>query len=388
MEIIEPERNDDAYNLPSLARGLDDKHQLVSERTLFGDVVMAQPTQAPRNEPRILQKIDAMASAAGENWYYRFPVKKKGGGTDFIEGISIDGADAVARYYGNCRVDCAVVDTGPAWIIYSRFCDWETGYSLIRPFLQSKTGSRLGGVDDERRLQIALSLGTSKSQRNVIDHALRDFTTRAFTQAKNDLVKRVGLKLSEYRTKCVERINSLDAPGLLQRVEQAYGRKATEWLAQDVARLIAELRAISDGMATVHETWPLPPPPEPRRDATSPAASDAAPHAAAPPSSPPTSPHSAGGEASGPAGPPADASGIPSQPAAGQPAATAANWRPNTVGQAEITKAIIALVSIATSEADLGEIEQQNADRLEKFTLHNRSDIKEAIRLKRHELAG
>src|SRR5689334_15486554 len=50
-----------------------DDSVVVSERTLFGDVVMAQPTKAPRDEARVLQRIKTMAAAAGEAWYYRFP---------------------------------------------------------------------------------------------------------------------------------------------------------------------------------------------------------------------------------------------------------------------------------------------------------------------------
>lgn len=264
MEIIEHD-NGDAYSGPSLARMPTEGGQLISEKTLFGEVVMAQPTRAPRDEAKIMKRIDVMAAAAGDKWFYRFPVKKKGGGVDYIEGPSIDCADAVSRYYGNCRVDCAVVDTGPAWIIYGRFIDLETGYTLIRPFLQSKAGSRLGGTDDERRLQIAMAIGTSKAQRNVIDHALRDFTDRAFEQAKDNLVKRVGAKLPEYRERILAKLAGI-GPDMLGRVERVYARKAPDWLAADVARIIGELRAITEGMATVDETWPPPPPAEPKPD--------------------------------------------------------------------------------------------------------------------------
>lgn len=264
LEIIEHD-NGDAYSGPSLARMPTEGGQLISEKTLFGEVVMAQPTRAPRDEAKIMKRIDVMAAAAGDKWFYRFPVKKRGGGVDYIEGPSIDCADAVSRYYGNCRVDCAVVDTGPAWIIYGRFIDLETGYTLIRPFLQSKAGSKLGGTDDERRLQIAMAIGTSKAQRNVIDHALRDFTDRAFEQAKDNLVKRVGAKLGDYRERILAKLNGI-GPDMLARVERVYARKAPDWLAADVARIIGELRSITEGMATVDETWPPPPPAEPKPD--------------------------------------------------------------------------------------------------------------------------
>ena len=60
-------RLEDAFARPGggpLAARADDT--IVAERTLFGDVVMAQPTKAPRNEARVLQRIKTMAAAAGE----------------------------------------------------------------------------------------------------------------------------------------------------------------------------------------------------------------------------------------------------------------------------------------------------------------------------------
>jgi hypothetical protein len=270
VQIIENEPGDMPSDSLSLATRMPEGGQLVSERTLFGDIITAQPIRAPRNEGRIMQRIDAGAGAAGASWYYRFPVRKKGGGTDFIEGPSVELTDAVSRWYGNCQVAAAVQDIGPAWIIHSRFVDLETGYTLIRPFLQSKAGSRLGGDDDERRLQIALSIGVSKSQRNVVVHALRDFTDRAFTAAKRNLVERIGTRLAEYRQRCVAKLAEL-GPDMLARVERSLNRKADAWLAPDVARLVAEIQTVADGMAAADEVWPREAPPEPRRSDAAPA---------------------------------------------------------------------------------------------------------------------
>src|SRR5436190_2629962 len=52
-----------------------------------------------RDERRVLQRIALLASAAGEDFFYRFPVKDKGR-TSWIEDISINGTDAVAMLYG------------------------------------------------------------------------------------------------------------------------------------------------------------------------------------------------------------------------------------------------------------------------------------------------
>ena len=266
-EIIEGRNLEQAFAQSAVGalapRAPDDV--VIAERTLFGEVITAQKIAVPRDEAKVLQRIKTMAAASGSGWYYRFPVRKKGGGTDYIEGPSIDCADAVARYYGNCRVDSAVVDQGRSWLIYSRFCDLETGYTLIRPFQQDKEGATLGGDEKARKLSIALAIGTSKSQRNVICHALKDFTDYAFEEAQRNLVERIGKNLEEYRARTVEKIKELGGDELLRRVEIAYGRRSQEWLAPDIGQIIAELRSIHDGMANANETWPAPAPAEPRR---------------------------------------------------------------------------------------------------------------------------
>jgi hypothetical protein len=241
---------------------------VMNERTVFGDIITAQPIKVPRNMANVLREIDITAGAAGDNWYYRFPVKKKGGGIDYIEGPTIDAADAVARIYGNCQVQTVLASETPTqWVFASRFVDLQTGYSLIRPFLQPKR-STLGGDDEERRLQQAWGIGTSKCQRNVVDHALRDFMERAFKTARANLVERIGKHLLTSRARIIERIKAIGGDELLARVVQVYQRKPEEWLAPDIARLHAEAKAVEDGMALPDEVWPVAAPEPKRSDVT------------------------------------------------------------------------------------------------------------------------
>ena len=61
-------------------------------------VIGAQKIAVPRDEPKILQKIKVLAAAAGDDWYYRWPVKnKKTGKTEWVEGASIKLANEVSR---------------------------------------------------------------------------------------------------------------------------------------------------------------------------------------------------------------------------------------------------------------------------------------------------
>ena len=217
------------------------------------EYVGAQSVAVYRDVVRIQQQLKVLASMAGESWFYRYPVKNKGR-QNFIEGPSIKLANDLARTYGNCNIDVRAMDEGDSWIFYARFHDLETGFSLTRAFQQRKNQETIKGKDVGRQLDIVFQIGQSKAIRNVVVNALQTFSDFAFQEAKNDLVGRIGKNLDSYREKVVARLDELNIDKL--RVERVVGRSAADWLAQDVARIIAELQSINDGMATADETYP------------------------------------------------------------------------------------------------------------------------------------
>jgi hypothetical protein len=102
-------------------------------------VIGAQAVAVRRDKQKVLEEIKVLAAAAGESWYYRYPVKTRGGGQDWVEGASIKLANDLAREYGNCDIDTRVTDLGDSWLIYARFTDFESGFSMTRPFQQRKS---------------------------------------------------------------------------------------------------------------------------------------------------------------------------------------------------------------------------------------------------------
>jgi hypothetical protein len=219
-----------------------------------GDRVFgAQQVAVYRDEARILQKLAALGAAAGDDWFYRFPVRNKGQRT-FIEGPSIKLANDVARIYGNCEVDTRVIDLGASWLIYARFTDFESGYALTRPFQQDKGASRLGGDDQARKLDIAFQIGVSKAIRNVVTNALQTFADYAFAAARNSLVEKIGKDVQRWRNEMLVRLRDRGVDP--QRVEYVLGRAAADWTAPDIAKVIAMMKAVGDGMATIDETFP------------------------------------------------------------------------------------------------------------------------------------
>lgn len=230
--------------------------QLVPAPTNGGGmaIVTAQKVAVERDEARILARIRVMAQAAGEDWFYRYPTRNQDGSTGYIEGPSIKCANNVARMYGNCEVDTRVVDNGDSWIIYAKFADYETGFAYTRPFQQRKNQRAINAKDGGRLQEIALQIGISKSIRNVITNALETFTNFAFEEAKAAIVGRIGAKIEYYRDRVLHRLAELKVD--VVRVDAVVGRASKDWLAPDIARVIAQLQAINDGMATVDETWP------------------------------------------------------------------------------------------------------------------------------------
>jgi hypothetical protein len=222
-------------------------------------VVGAQKVAVKRLEADVLEGLRLAAAAAGEQYYYRWPVKVKDKRTgvertEWVEGESVKLTNDLARLYGNCEVETRVVDFGESWMIYARFTDYETGFSMTRPFQQRKSQRAGTGDDAERARDIALQIGVSKATRNVITNALQFYSTYALREAKNSLVKKIGGDVAGYREKSIRRLAERGID--VKRVEPVFGRPAADWLAPDLSQLYAILKGIDDGFSTVDESFP------------------------------------------------------------------------------------------------------------------------------------
>lgn len=295
-------------------------------RTLVGNmetgappIITAQPVAVERDETRVLAKIKALAAAAGDDWYYRYPVKNnRTGQTDTIEGPSIKCANNVARIYGNCQVDLRALDEGEHWLFYARFVDLETGFSMTRAFQQRKGQTNIGGKDDGRKLDIAFQIGQSKAIRNVVCNALETFTNYAFEESKASLVAKIGQRMEPTRAKILDRLREMEID--LHRVEAVVGRAAKDWLAPDMARIIAEIKSVEDGMASASETWPIKEPPIDAK--AEPAAPEPKPAAA------PAQPEPQSGQQAAPEPPPVVVAGAGAAPSESEKAAAPAYTPP------------------------------------------------------------
>ena len=218
-------------------------------------VIGAQQVAVYRDDARVMQKLTQLAAAAGDDWFYRFPVKKKDGGVEYIEGPSIKLANAVLRLVGNVIVETREVDVGDANVFYCRITDIENGASLERAFRQRKSQLTLKTKDADRQQDIAYAIGQSKAIRNAIVNFLQTpYVDHAFEEARTSLVDKIGKDIEAWRQRTLEGLARI--PVELNRVERVLGRAAKDWLAPDIARVIAMGRSIADGMASVDETFP------------------------------------------------------------------------------------------------------------------------------------
>ncbi len=217
-------------------------------------IIGAQPIKGDRRDvARVLQEIKTLAAAEGTNWFYRWPVEnRRERRTDYVEGPSIKLAMAVMGIVGNIEVDTRVQDFGQTFMIYARAIDVEKGSAVTRAFQQNKSAAKMGG-DKARNDDMALQIGQSKAIRNAICALLETYTDFAFEEARNSLVDKIGKDLLTWRGRTVEKLSAkID----IKRVEAIIGRTSDQWLAPDVARVIAMGKAVEDGMATLDDTFP------------------------------------------------------------------------------------------------------------------------------------
>lgn len=229
---------------------------LPAKQTAFSDqIVTAQAVAVKRDLVAFLNRMKVLAQMAGEEYRYSFPVKSKDGSKKVIEGGSIKLANDLVREYGNCLVDVRVIDKGNEWEIYARFVDYETGFAMTRPYRQRKSQKTMGN-DAERQLDIAYQIGVSKAIRNVVLNALSTFQDMVYDAAKTSLVEKIGKQLPQWKERIKQRCdeNRYD----LSRIERMVTKLIDDWTATDIARVVAELKSVQDGMATFDDLYPDP----------------------------------------------------------------------------------------------------------------------------------
>lgn len=247
-EALPAERG--GYPVPAPVGGM------ATDRAL-AQIVTAQRVAVKRRQDEIRRNIALAAQAAGSEYFYRWEVNnRRTGSKDIVEGVSIIGAMAVARIYGNCATRCIVASETPThWTMAAEFVDYETGFTLVRQFQQRKN-QNTGMKDVDRAADLVFQIAQSKAIRNVLRGALGDLCDFAVEEAKRGLLAKIEEDPDKARAGCIKLANRLGIDG--HRIERVMGRAIAKWTVTDIAAAAARLRSIEDGFASADDLFPTP----------------------------------------------------------------------------------------------------------------------------------
>lgn len=227
-------------------------------RTVGAQVATARKVEVRRSKKRVLDEITALAREAGESYYYELPFwDRKKGETTYVRGLNITGAMDVAREYGNCVLSCDdIVEETHAWFFHARFTDFETGFSIVRPYRQRRDQSTgMEKKDPGRHQDMLFQIGLSKALRNVIDRALPLYCRRAFEEAFNSKVAWIRDNPDKARQRIIDGVAG--AGGDIKRVEQSISRVVKNWTVQDMAGIFGRLMAVYEEQCSFDDAFPV-----------------------------------------------------------------------------------------------------------------------------------
>ena len=224
---------------------------MMQTKTTYSTAVQIQKA---RTLQIVVAKSEEEASIAGDDFYYSW---RQGG--EIIEGITVGGALAIARNWGNCAVDCKIEETATGYIFNAAFIDLETGFNLVRPFRQNKLSPKKKDGSDiytgERGKDIIFQIGASKAIRNVVLNAVPKWlVSKVLNKSKENIsekIEKMGkVKASEM---LVKKLNALKIP--IERVSPVYGNEKS-WDTEQMVMLSGAIKSIESGYETVDSIFP------------------------------------------------------------------------------------------------------------------------------------
>lgn len=230
----------------------------LSARQIRTSYVTAMAVPKPRDLRAVEKAFLAEAAQLGSQAYYAWSAGDK---DKPIEGPSIGLALAAARCYGNCAVEPLEVQESPeAWYFRYAFIDLETGFTLVRPFRQSRAWRVFGKFDDERKEDIRFQIGASKSIRNVVVNALRGLIDRGVERAKQGerakieaYIKRHGMERAQLAILELLAQVGVSAERVLAKLERPTSAAVT---VEDMVLLRGDHKAIQLGTELADTLFP------------------------------------------------------------------------------------------------------------------------------------
>jgi hypothetical protein len=210
--------------------------------------------QKPRQRQDVIKNCEEEAAIAGEEFYYSWTVKSKKGPV-LVEGLSVGGALAAARNWGNCALPCSVEETKTHYVFTATFLDLETGFNMQRVFKQRKE-QNIGMKDEARAEDITFQIGQSKALRNVALNAMPTWLTRRMLdKAKEQVIAKItkmGLPVARQKA-----MDFFEKHGIeIDRVEKKMAKNQTHWDAEDLAIIQGAMSSLVNGQESADSLFP------------------------------------------------------------------------------------------------------------------------------------
>jgi hypothetical protein len=224
----------------------------------FGGVVMAQKVDQERSLQTIERKIQEACELYGTHFFYQWTAKGGDGKTSVIEGVTIQGSAVLRQIWRNNMVETIVTKMESDHVMLaSRFVDYETGNTTIRPFRQ-RLNMKFGKMDAARAMEVQISIGVSKSERNVVLDALRIQRIQMLEFAKKGTLAKIANNLPGAKDKLLKMADDVGVS--IDQMEKYVERKEKDWVAMHILRLVQAIRAIEEGAAVVSDIFVDSPP--------------------------------------------------------------------------------------------------------------------------------
>jgi hypothetical protein len=242
----------------------------LNARQIRTTYVTAMSVPKPRDALVVEKAVLDEAARLGAEAFYAWEVQGKSG-PELISGASVKLALAVARCFGNCAVEpLEVQETEAAYYFKYAFIDLETGFTLTRPFRQSRSWVIYGRMEEDRKEDIRFQLGASKAMRNVICNALGWYVDRGLERARQGerakiekYIERHGLEAAQ--AVLVEALAQVGAS--VERVLAKVRRPTPAALTvDDMVLLRGDLKMLQQGQEELDALFPLRPVDKPADD--------------------------------------------------------------------------------------------------------------------------
>ena len=237
-----------------LSASLESLHQGQALQKTTNEFTQAIVIQRPRDRNVIIRACEEEAAIAGEEFYYSWTVKAKDG-PKLVEGLSVGGALAASRNWGNCAIPCKVDETDTHYIFTASFIDFETGFNLQRVFKQRKE-QNIGMRDTARADDITFQIGQSKAIRNVALNAMPSWLTKKMLdKAKEEVIAKItkmGLPVAQKKA-----LEFFAKHGIsVDRVEKKMYKKHNHWTAEDLAIIQGAMNSLVNGQESAESLFP------------------------------------------------------------------------------------------------------------------------------------